>query len=107
MNVVGFDDFRKQWLEDIRAGEPSSVEMGHRFAHKLFTQWHDVTNGSDDLTYCDGPGDGGIDLAYLERGEKDKDSENVGGDTWYLVQSKYGSSFQGTNTLFARWAKDY
>lgn len=26
-------------------------------------------------------------------------TENIGGDTWYLVQSKYGSSFQGTNTL--------
>ena len=41
--------------------------------------------------------DGGIDLAYLERGEID--NENVGGDTWYVVQSKYGSSFQGANTL--------
>jgi hypothetical protein len=56
-----------------------------------------LADASDDLVYCDGSGDGGIDLAYLERGETD--NENVGGDTWYLVQSKYGSSFQGTSTL--------
>jgi hypothetical protein len=96
-DLVAFDAFREQWLEDVRADNPSTVELGRRFAHKLFTQWRDLGDASDDLVYCDGPGDGGIDLAYLERGESD--NENVGGDTWYLVQSKYGSSFQGTNTL--------
>jgi hypothetical protein len=97
MNVLGFEAFHEQWLEDIRAGAPSTAELGRRFAHKLFTQWRDITDASDDLVYCDGPSDGGIDLAYLERGEID--NENVGGDTWYVVQSKYGSSFQGANTL--------
>jgi hypothetical protein len=47
--------------------------------------------------YCDGPADGGIDPAYLEHGETD--NENVSGDTWYVVQSKFGSSVQGTNAL--------
>lgn len=103
---VEFDAFREQWLEDVRAGNPSTVELGRRFAHKLFTQWRDLADASDDLVYCDGSGDGGIDLAYLERGETDNenlggdtDNENDSGDTWYLIQSKYGSSFQGTNTL--------
>src|SRR5215471_7507161 len=96
-DLVGFDAFRKQWLADVQADNPSTVELGRRFAHKLFTQWRDLDRASDDLVYCDGPADGGIDLAYLERGETD--SENVGGDTWYLVQSKYGSSFQGTSSL--------
>lgn len=96
-DLVGFDAFREQWLEDVRAGDPSTVELGRRFAHKLFTQWRDLGDASDDLVYCDGSGDGGIDLAYLERGESD--GENISGDTWYLVQSKYGSSFQGTSTL--------
>jgi hypothetical protein len=94
---VDFDAYREQWLEDIRAGLPSTSELGRRFAHKLFTQWRDLSEPSDDLIYCDGSGDGGIDLVYLDRGETD--GENVGGDTWYVVQSKYGSSFQGTNTL--------
>ena len=97
MNSVDFAAFREQWLEDIRAGNPSTTELGHRFAHKLFTQWRDVTEASDDLVYCDGPSDGGIDLAFLERGEQD--GENLTGDTWYIVQSKYGTSFQGRSTL--------
>lgn len=95
--LVGFDAFREQWLEDVRADNPSTAELGRRFAHKLFTQWRDLSNASDDLVYCDGSGDGGIDLAYLDRGETD--NENVGGDTWYLVQSKYGLSFKGTTPL--------
>ena len=94
---VDFDAYREQWLEDVRADSPSTADLGRRFAHKLFTQWRDLSEPSDDLIYCDGPGDGGIDLAYLERGETD--GENVGADTWYLVQSKYGSGFQGTTTL--------
>jgi hypothetical protein len=51
--------------------------------------------------YCDGAGDGGIDIAYLHRGEG-HDAEGDGraeGDTWNLVQSKYGSAFSGPNTL--------
>ncbi len=102
-DLVDFDAFRKQWLEDVQADNPSTAELGRRFAHKLFTQWRDLGNASDDLVYCDGSDDGGIDLAYLERGETD--NENVGGDTWYLVQSKFGSSFQGTNTLLQEGQK--
>lgn len=97
MNSVDFAAFREQWLEDIRARNPSTTQVGQRFAHKLFTQWRDVTDASDDLVYCDGPSDGGIDLAFLERGEQD--GENLTGDTWYVVQSKYGTSFQGPSTL--------
>ncbi|HMY73316.1 MAG TPA: abortive phage resistance protein, partial [Blastocatellia bacterium] len=103
-NFVSFDAFRSQWLEDIQAGNPSTIEIGRRFAHKLFTQWRDISDTSpEDLIYCDGPGDGGIDLAYLERGETD--NENVGGDTWYLVQSKYGTSFRGEKTLLQEGQK--
>ena len=84
-------------MEDVRAGEPSPAELGRRFARKLFTQWRDITDPSDDLVFCDGPADGGIDLAYLERGETD--NENVSGDTWYIVQSKLGGSPSGSNTI--------
>jgi hypothetical protein len=48
--------------------------------------------------YCDGAGDGGIDIACLQRADDSEEATN-GGDTWYLVQSKYGSAFSGTNTL--------
>lgn len=93
-----FEAFREEWLEDIRKGNPSTVELGHRFARKLVTQWLDVDESSDDIVYCDGSGDGGIDIAYLNRGDSE-DEKSEEGDTWYLVQSKYGKAFSGTNTL--------
>jgi hypothetical protein len=98
--TVSKEQFANQWLFDIVAGNPSSVELGHRFAQKLITQWLDVSENTDDLVYCDGAGDGGIDIAYLERGEStEADEAETQGHTWYLVQSKYGTAFQGQKTL--------
>ncbi|MEG4213843.1 AIPR family protein [Microcoleus sp. Pol14C6] len=95
---VDFETFRTQWLTEVIEGNPSTVEIGKRFARKLITQWLDVDESSDDIVYCDGSGDGGIDIAYLNRGESvDEGTEE--GDTWYLVQSKYGKAFAGTGTL--------
>lgn len=113
---ISFDDFREEWLEDVKADSPSTLTLGQRFAHKLFTQWRDISVPSDDLIYCDGTGDGGIDIAYLERGEASTDGDNetgdksegeilVGGDTWYLVQGKYGAGFQGSTTLLQEGRK--
>ncbi len=99
-------DFTQEWLSDVQAGKPSTVELGRRFAQKLVTQWLDVSENSDDLVYCDGAGDGGIDVAFLDRGETAEGEEpNVQGHTWYLVQSKYGKAFQGTGTLLAEGQK--
>ncbi|WP_445307173.1 AIPR family protein [Microcoleus vaginatus] len=96
--IVDFETFRTEWLTDVVEGNPSTVELGKRFARKLITQWLDVHESSDDIVYCDGSGDGGIDIAYLNRGESvDEGTEE--GDTWYLVQSKYGKAFAGTGTL--------
>jgi hypothetical protein len=99
---IEFDKFLEQWLVDIQQGNPSTIELGRNFAQKLVTQWLDVESTTDDLVYCDGSGDGGIDIAYLDRGDNDEDEEmNIGtsGHTWYLVQSKYGKAFQGVGTL--------
>jgi hypothetical protein len=105
-NAITAKDFTQEWLSDVRAGEPSTVELGRRFAQKLVTQWLDVSENSDDLVYCDGAGDGGIDVAFLNRGETVEGEEPaVQGDTWYLVQSKYGKAFQGTGTLLAEGQK--
>lgn len=101
--AISFEDFREEWLEDIQSGSPSSVELGHRFAHKLLIQWLDIEGASDDLIYCDGSGDGGIDIAYLDRGERGETGEGEEdfsiGHTWYIVQSKYGKAFRGITTL--------
>ncbi len=100
---VTFEAFREQWLSDIQSGNPSTVELGRHFAHKLLRDWLDVESASDDLVYCDGSGDGGIDIAYLDRGERgdtgEGEEESAAGHTWYIVQSKYGKAFRGTTTL--------
>lgn len=98
---IPFEQFRDEWLTDIREGDPSTTARGHRFARKLLCQWLDIEDSSDDLVYCDGAGDGGIDIAYLHRGEG-QDAEGEGraeGHTWYLVQGKYGTAFTGPTTL--------
>lgn len=106
---ITFDAFRDQWLESVKEGTPSTVELGRRFANKLLTQWLDIEPGTDGLVFCDGSGDGGIDLAYLDRGEAGEAENNADmsstGDTWYVVQSKYGKAFQGTGTLLAESQK--
>lgn len=98
-NTLTFEAFESEWLTDILAGNPDTLEKGRRFSRKLIGHWLDFDNeSSDDLIFCDGTGDGGIDIAYLLRGDDEEENSNEG-DTWYLVQSKYGKAFQGTNTL--------
>ena len=98
LKQISFDDFRKEWLEDVIAGTPPTIEIGNRFSRKLVTQWLDLDETSDEIFCCDGSGDGGIDIAYLQRGDTNDDGTEEG-DRWYLVQSKYGSAFTGTGTL--------
>jgi hypothetical protein len=98
--AIDFEPFREQWLFDVTSGNPSTIELGRRFAHKLIQQWREVDDSSTDLVYCDGSGDGGIDIAFLDRGDDEGNSENgASGHSWYLVQSKYGAAFQGNTTL--------
>ena len=100
-NDLTFEAFEKEWLADIIAGSPNTIELGNRFSRKLVSQWLEFgedIESPDDIAYCDGTGDGGIDIAYLQRGDDTEENSN-GGDTWYLVQSKYGSAFTGTKTL--------
>ncbi len=101
---VDFEAFRQEWLAEIKEGSPSTVELGRRFAFKIVTQWLDGYEPGTDLVYCDGAGDGGIDLAYLDRADEES-AEAASGDTWYLIQSKYGAAFRGTNTLLAEGQK--
>ncbi len=107
---ISFEQFCLEWLVEIEEGQPSSLDIGRRFATKLITQWLDVTTDDDDLVICDGSGDGGIDIAYLQRSEGDDDQldeqeSEPDGDTWYLVQSKYGTAFAGNDTIFREGRK--
>ncbi len=103
--LVGLDDFLNSWNESVRSGTPSTVELGRRFALKLVTQWMDIAETSAELTYCDGSGDGGIDVALLDTGPEVSDDATTSGHTWYLVQSKYGSAFAGSLTLLVEGQK--
>lgn len=103
---VSFEDFRSSWLEDVQAGSPSTVELGRRFALKIISQWLDASETTADLVYCDGSGDGGIDLAFLDEGpDSASDAAEESGHAWYLVQSKYGSAFAGPDTLLVEGQK--
>jgi hypothetical protein len=101
-DTVSFEQFRDEWLADVCSGNPSTTQLGNRFSHKILTQWLDVGDDADEPIMCDGAGDGGIDIAYLHRKEAadggDGDTLAMG-DTWYLVQSKYGTAFRGVKTL--------
>ncbi len=96
-----FEEYRQEWLTEVRQGNPSTSELGHRFARKLVTQWLDVDEATDDIVYCDGSGDGGIDIAFLNRADTGEGNGDIPteGDVWYLIQSKYGSAFRGVGTL--------
>ena len=106
--VLTYEQFKEEWLADVVDGDPSSVEKGHRFAIKLITQWLDVSADDQDLVLLDGSGDGGIDVAYLQMKEELTDDMAEGeeeGDTWYVIQSKYGTALQGRRTIYEEGIK--
>jgi hypothetical protein len=37
MPKQSFDTFRKEWLTEVLADNPTTTQKGHRFAHKLIT----------------------------------------------------------------------
>ena len=104
-----YEQFREEWLDEIANDDLSSFDKGLRFGVKLITQWLDVTTDDDDLVICDGAGDGGIDIAYLQRTDNDfeeRDNDTaIEGHTWYLVQSKYGTAFTGADTILEEGSK--
>lgn len=95
---VSFEAFKQEWLEEILSDSPSSVQKGRRFARKLIQQWLDFNDESDEILFCDGAGDGGIDAAYFQKSDLNEEN-GYEGDHWYLIQSKYGKAFTGTETL--------
>jgi len=102
--IVAYDEFRQAWQDEVLAGDPPPTEKGRRFSTKVVGNWLDTDDDTLDVIYCDGAGDGGIDVAILEKGSSDDDGA-PSGDTWYLVQSKYGSAFAGDATLVAEGLK--
>lgn len=100
--VAIYPEFRASWLAEIETGNPSATEKGKRFAWKLVNDWLELPDDAV-VHYCDGPRDGGIDLAILQKGETEVSAP--GGDTWYIVQSKYGSAWKGEDTAIGEGVK--
>ena len=97
-----YEQFCTEWLEELGIDDLNPFQRGVTFATNLVAQWLEVTTDDDDLIICDGSGDGGIDIAYLQRADADPDTiddDSIEGDTWYLVQSKYGTSFTGSDAI--------
>lgn len=94
--MISVAEFEQQWLEDIRAGNPSTVELGKRFAAKILRDWHEIDETSAEIILCDGAGDGGIDAAVFCRADP---TEGIDGDTWMVIQSKYGTALAGPETI--------
>lgn len=102
--LPNFETFLASWRESVVADTPHTIELGRRFALKIVTQWLDAPDSGLEIVYCDGAGDGGIDLAILDIGP-DEEVTAQPGHTWYLVQSKYGSAFAGARTLLVETQK--
>ena len=104
MPEIAYYDFKTEWLRDIISGNPSSTELGHRFSRKILGDWLDFNSETEDIIFCDGAGDGGVDVAFLVLGDMLEDG-NHEGNTWYLVQSKHGSAFSGSSTILIEGQK--
>ena len=109
MNHISYSEFKEEWLRDIKENSENTIQKGRQFAVKLITQWLDNDLLADNIQYCDGAKDGGIDIALLD--DSSKESENLDGtqinewNTWYIIQSKYGTSFSGESTILEEGMK--
>jgi hypothetical protein len=52
-NVVSFEEFEQQWLEEIRDGNPSTTALGNRFAQKILRDLYDVDDSGAEVILCD------------------------------------------------------
>ena len=94
--MITFEEFEDQWLQEIRADNASTTQLGNRFAQKILRDWHEIDEATAEIILCDGAGDGGIDAAVFVKADP---AEGIEGSTWILVQSKYGTALSGPNTI--------
>ncbi len=94
--MISSEEFEKEWLGEITAGSPTNTEKGNRFAQKILRDWHEIDSETAEVILCDGAGDGGLDAAVFI---KEDAAEGIEGDSWILIQSKYGTAFTGPDTI--------
>ena len=105
---ASYEEVLREWREEIDA-ESLPTDKGRVFALKICSQWLDVPSDDDNFHWTDGPGDGGIDIAYFDQArdvdDPAQDADQPVGDTWYVIQCKYGSAAQGSNTVLEEGLK--
>lgn len=94
--MITFEEFEAEWLDEIQAGCPTTIQLGNRFAQKILRDWHEIDDTTAEVILCDGAGDGGIDAAVFVKADP---AEGIDGATWILVQSKYGTALSGPSTI--------
>jgi hypothetical protein len=104
VSEITYAEFKEEWLKPILEGNPTTIDLGHRFSRKILGDWLDFNSETEDIVFCDGTGDGGIDVAFLVLGDSLEDGSHEG-NTWYLVQSKHGSAFAGSSTILLEGQK--
>ena len=98
MNIT-YEEWKEEWLRDIESA-PNTTEKARLFTWKIMKDYlpFDPSDSGDDAIYCDGANDGGIDFICKVE-ENDGTDDNTNGTTWYIVQSKYNSAYNGYPTL--------
>lgn len=100
--ATSFESFKESWLAHHMEGKSTSIEKGNAFAAAILQDWLDLNEFTEEPLYCDGSGDGGVDAAIYVPMDP---SEEGTGDTWYLIQSKFGSAFTGSGTVMLEGRK--
>ncbi len=74
--MISFEQFEEQWLEEIQGGNPTTTQLGNRFAQKILRDWHEIDDATTEIILCDGAGDGGIDAAVYVKSDALKASRD-------------------------------
>lgn len=86
--IVDYNAYKKEWLEEIDNNSSGSQNASDRFAERLFSQWLDIDETSEDFYSLNNIG---FSFAYYHEGspEEENSSEEY---IWYIVYSNYKQS---------------
>jgi hypothetical protein len=82
------EDFIQE-IEELK----NTKEKGDYFLKTLVSEFYP----DEDINYLDGSGDGGIDAYFTDYNEST--------NTWVIIQSKYGSSYRGVDSICGEFSK--
>lgn len=99
---MDYTTFKDWWLELQASIQPSDTNIlkSRKFSRTLLLDYLGLDSDYYALHQLDAAWDGGIDLAcFIEGEEYESDPDSNEGDTWFIVQSKYGLSHNFVTAL--------